>query len=954
MPTTYYLSTSNSDLTGVTFNKVLAPAAAGGAAGSITISSWNNNVVRFYTPAGNPGSSGVTGMISIELPVSAAEGDIFVQAHKVNSAGNIMASTGTDGIPAGTGNHLVDMNLNLGAWAAGDRFAIEVRGEGTITLAAGDGANQQVLTPWSTPAHAGYTLSASGASYSVTAAGAGTIRSGAAAAKTLFADPITYAATGSSATLSASGGPSTISAEQVRDSVAAALVPGPNISIAADDAADTITISTSALNAEQVLDRVAAALIAGSGINVVHNDLADTITLSATGSGLTAEDVRDTIGTALVAGTGISVSVDDATDKITISAPGAGLTTEDVRDTIGTALVAGSGIAIDVNDATDKITISAQVSEIGLFTEIPNLNIPFSVQRIRTTGHSEVGKGGAEYVYSPIVTASFAQAHPGWTVRSLNGRGYMLSVDQQVYFEVFGARGDHIPGQGGTDDYPIWIRAKDFLHYHQRALTGNAYYKVCPALHFRPTNYYMSNFIDLTDGTYAFVGAGGGELGGSWFYFAPGIPGIVLQSWDTSGIDGTKANTPSGANHSRFSDIKVRSTGGNYDTSCDGFRVKCQAHFYRCGAYDFPRHGFCIIADGTSGVRGNANAVVLENCTASNNGGSGLFMSGGDTNACRNVGFQAFFNREWGICDQSFLGNDHTEFQLDGNGRNVAHPNYKGDGLGAGVHYNGRRYRVKPGAHVAARTTVPGTNGNVWIDQGAGGQDGIHPTWTNGADATSGGAFYCGSSGYTQNNNTRSTFQGYCEPNQKGGWFDSETCVGMPGNLLLEKGQAIFTPRQNSIQAGCIGANTTDGSGRTYKYLLGSNKGAFDAERACIARFGSDGFDDAVWEMWCTAQQEIHYKYAGSFISPMNSSGFAGFQPSGRQAPAQYVPFFERGIYVGQRHNAKCIWTSGGPGSGGIADGWGIGDIILNESPSSAEPWGWRKLEDHTWQALMP
>lgn len=74
------------------------------------------------------------------------------------------------------------------------------------------------------------------------------------------------------------------------------------------------------LTTEEVRDTIAAALVAGTGITVTVDDVADTITIAATGGGSTdPEIVRDTMGTALIAGTNITVTVNDAGDTITIA-----------------------------------------------------------------------------------------------------------------------------------------------------------------------------------------------------------------------------------------------------------------------------------------------------------------------------------------------------------------------------------------------------------------------------------------------------------------------------------------------------------------------------------------------------------------------------------------------------------------------------------------------------------
>lgn len=83
---------------------------------------------------------------------------------------------------------------------------------------------------------------------------------------------------------------------------------------------------TSALTAEDVRDTIAAALRSGTNVTVVNDDAADTITINSTGGGggLTAEQVMDTIAAMLQQGSGISLTYNDAADQLTIAATAGG------------------------------------------------------------------------------------------------------------------------------------------------------------------------------------------------------------------------------------------------------------------------------------------------------------------------------------------------------------------------------------------------------------------------------------------------------------------------------------------------------------------------------------------------------------------------------------------------------------------------------------------------------
>ena len=1002
MPTTYYLSTGSTTGTRGTFNKAIAKAGAGNAAGQISLGFTQN--VHFYWPAGEPGM-GAAGTFTVKVPVSSGSGQVDLR--RMSSA-DVPQATVNIGTINGAGNHVFTVNNpQLGTWVAGDRLALRIS-SCTIVLAAGDGVNQQVIAPWSAAASSPYTMAADPGAYALAGAAATLLETevmpAAAGAYALsghaanLQNSATLAQPGSYAVSGTAPANPPLTLENVSDAIAAALVGGANIIVTANDAADTVTISTDALNPEQVLDRVAASLVAGSGISVAHNDAADTITISATGSGLTAEDVRDTIGAALVAGSGIALDVSDAGDTLTISATNPGLTAEDVRDTMSAALVAGAGVAISPNDAADTITISAPFDQeaardtiaaalvagsgvtitpddagntitisapggggqqpaatVGVFTNVNTLTIPAGTNVIYTEGYNVAGRGGAKYVFDATIDATFVAANPRWAVLSANGRGFRLSREQRIDFSMFGAVPDfNFPSGTGTDNHPAWLHMRAFLHAHARTPANNAYYKAVPPVFFDPGTYYFSDVIDCTDAAYSFVSAPSGEFAGAWFVFHQNAPaGIIVQGWDTQGVSGLKGNTPSGGSDSYFQDIRLLASGGSIG-GAPGWKVRGRATFVRCAAHQWGGHGFDVVADVASS-NGNANAATFEGCAASGNGKSGIRVAGGDVNAIRNNGFQAFYNREFGICDESFLGVDHTQYQLDGNGSGSwagrwGGPSWSPPHLGSTCHYGGFRYRVVPGQHVAAATTVPGTNDNVWRRLYGGGPDGTFQELQNNGTYVSGGAFYSGGQNYTQNNNNRSTFQGYHEPNQAQGWMNSETSAVMPGNAGADNGGAALFPRQNSFQSAAIGANVHDTSGRAYKNILGTGfMPQYASDAACIRHFGSNGADGPEWEEWCTYHNRIFYKFRGLFVSPMDMMGQSGFRPSGRTTDHDFVMQFGRGCYIGDQ---VFLGASNGPPANN--DDMAFGSIFFNRLPGAADPWGWQKLTDGTWRPLMP
>lgn len=136
------------------------------------------------------------------------------------------------------------------------------------------------------------------------------------------------------------GGGGGLTAEQVQDLVAAMIGNANGFTVTYNDAAGTLTLayddsaardranhtgtqasSTISDLTERIQDVVGAAIVAGTGITATYDDAAGTITLTSTGGGgggLDAEGVRDAIGAALV-GTGlVTIVPNDAGDTIAI------------------------------------------------------------------------------------------------------------------------------------------------------------------------------------------------------------------------------------------------------------------------------------------------------------------------------------------------------------------------------------------------------------------------------------------------------------------------------------------------------------------------------------------------------------------------------------------------------------------------------------------------------------
>lgn len=153
--------------------------------------------------------------------------------------------------------------------------------------------------------------------------------------------------------------------EFVRDTIAAALVAGTNITISVNDALDTITIST-IVDAEYIRDTMGAAMQASAGLSVVVNDVANTITYS-----VDTEYLIDLLAASLSGSNGVNITYDDPGNTILIAGD-----PEYIRDTIGTALIAGTGITVTVDDAANTITITADGTTTIPFIYAPAVYYP--------------------------------------------------------------------------------------------------------------------------------------------------------------------------------------------------------------------------------------------------------------------------------------------------------------------------------------------------------------------------------------------------------------------------------------------------------------------------------------------------------------------------------------------------------------------------------------------------
>jgi hypothetical protein len=165
MPAPYYLKAANSDLTGgADFNKRLEVSTE--TAGTLSVQVAPGGAAeesRAFTPAGVPGTQGVTGTYTVKVNVttSATNVSMSVAVARVNSAGTQQSTssfTATQSLGSTGVKTYTLSSINLGTWAAGDRLRVTYRFTNshnsqtrTVVLQTGT-TNTEVLAPWAAPA----------------------------------------------------------------------------------------------------------------------------------------------------------------------------------------------------------------------------------------------------------------------------------------------------------------------------------------------------------------------------------------------------------------------------------------------------------------------------------------------------------------------------------------------------------------------------------------------------------------------------------------------------------------------------------------------------------------------------------------------------------------------------------------------------------------------------------
>lgn len=371
------------------------------------------------------------------------------------------------------------------------------------------------------------------------------------------------------------------------------------------------------------------------------------------------------------------------------------------------------------------------IMAIGLFQDAHTLEIPDGTDIVRTSGYSELGKGGAFYEADAAVDAAYVAANPRSAFISDNDRGFKLSLDQQINIQMFGAVGDN-----ATDDSAAVIAAIALSYSYAHAGTEFPH-NAGPSVFVPFGRYYMGDtLIELTHCIDFFGDGSIGPFSGaaSQLRWDAGTHGIRLQSSNTSGDTDTGAQAYYGAMGSRIRNLYLRGGYAGTEGEFHGIYSRALVHVENVFIDNFQGDGLCLISHDTGGTNNcsTVRRLYVRQCR------DGVRLDGQNSQAGV---FEVFAteNRRWAVWDSSFLGNLWMGL-AENNGKTVG-------SIPTSVSHNGNWYAVVVGQEAGAATNEPSgdTTDNTWwyyMNAGAPNPAANVPAWTNGIEVRAGGAFY--------------------------------------------------------------------------------------------------------------------------------------------------------------------------------------------------------------------
>lgn len=434
--------------------------------------------------------------------------------------------------------------------------------------------------------------------------------------------------------------------------------------------------------------------------------------------------------------------------------------------------------------------------EVSLFTDIAQLNIAQSIQRICTSGYREVGKGAAVlYRWNEDIHEALDVGGQGyWWAKAADGSKWFMAREYGTP-EMIGAFADDDDHATGTDD-GIFIE-KAFSYFDVIEMPGR-YYSGKTQNVYRPVRIFG---LQGTEAAYSYR---------TTIRFPADRPGLIFHRRDTSGDDRGNLfvgkNDIGGADGFILSNLTIWCGDGSYE-KYDGTNAENHGVWLKCrGLIDSIRvrgargngiHCYASAKSKNPLTRGNANGFLVRNCRVDRCSSSPIYIDGPDANAGKIEKLNA---RDCGSCyyDDSFLGNTHDSPQVAFCGK-------------AGTRfYKGKVWYARDPE--AAKTEEPGT-GSAWYE---GGKTVRPDNWTKGQPLLYGLSYRAVEA------NSRCTF---INPYSEGGQGPADF-----GLQVVRVGGLLAAGYENAgidLYAGKIGA--TRGYTGSHIQLAGSDSSVFTA-----------------------------------------------------------------------------------------------------------------------------
>jgi len=239
-----------------------------------------------------------------------------------------------------------------------------------VSIAVNDAANTATISSVNTEYTAGSGLSLSGTTFSNSAPDQTVSLTG--------SGSTTVSGTYPNFTIASSFTNTQRSDEEIRDVAASIITAGTNVSVVKNDAADTVTISSTDTNTQYTAGSglslsgttfsnsapdQTVSLTAGSNVSVsgTYPNFTISSTDTDTNTQRTDEEIRDVAASIITAGSNINVVKNDAANTVTISSSFTNTqrTDEEIRDVAASIITAGTNVSVVKNDAADTVTISS-------------------------------------------------------------------------------------------------------------------------------------------------------------------------------------------------------------------------------------------------------------------------------------------------------------------------------------------------------------------------------------------------------------------------------------------------------------------------------------------------------------------------------------------------------------------------------------------------------------------